>query len=548
MPFPRLDVPQFVLLTFDDSVTPYAADLYRPLSDVTDSRGCAAKTTWYVSVGSGPDSGVLSKCPLIRGLRRGLHEIASHTYNHVGDPSEAEILGAVDWLEGECGIPRAEIRGFRAPFLKFSQDTLDRLSDLGFLYDSSISDSGSGSDGGRESLWPYTLDHGVVQGCANTAGTCDPAATNPGLWEVPMWTLFSESGSPMQVMDWPGNAYENLSRNFAKKYQGGNRSPLGVYLHAAWLQTHGSELRSWMTDVLRDHDDVYFVTNAELIEYMRDPVSSSEYASRRECGGQTIGCLPPPISEGGCGHGTFDDDICACRCTPPFGGASCLAVGQPAHGPVPRPTAAPTRAPTTESPTTETLTTDVPSERPTRPLARAEPLPSPGPTAGGSTDGPAPAPTGPLSWMGNNPSSVRWTNRPTAAPSEEGDKDAEDDANVLVVDTDPPWTDKADQRDEGSDVGALSNEVEQRDEERADVDVGAPLNETIEERGRSKDEDDHDGVGVDVGVDAGVSGFGAKSATSTLPLSAAVSLSSLALRPTAAAIVSLLALLLLSIS
>lgn len=41
------------------------------------------------------------------------HEIASHTYNHVGYPSANEILSAREWLSNQTGIPTSKINGFR---------------------------------------------------------------------------------------------------------------------------------------------------------------------------------------------------------------------------------------------------------------------------------------------------------------------------------------------------------------------------------------------------------------------------------------------------
>mmetsp|Transcript_12016 Transcript_12016/g.25045 ORF Transcript_12016/g.25045 Transcript_12016/m.25045 type:complete len:529 (-) Transcript_12016:193-1779(-) len=327
-----LDIPQFILLTFDDAVGPYTMDLYQPLSSVQDSQGCGIKATWYVSISSSAGGQSLTQCELISGLRKGQHEIATHTYGHNGDPSTEDIIGALDWLESECGVPREEMRGFRTPYLKFSQSTFDRLHDMGFLYDSSIGEPGIGSNKGERHLWPYTMDNGIAQDCRAAAGSCDQNKNLPGMWEIPMWNMLDENDSPMIPMDWPGNAYEHLTHNFERRYNG-NRAPLGIYLHASWLYLNGENLKKWAEEVLAAYNDVFFVTNFEMIEWMRNPVSSTQYAITRECEGQVTDCIPPL---GGCGHGKFDATQCACACNPPFVRPNCLTVGDSTNSNTPQ--------------------------------------------------------------------------------------------------------------------------------------------------------------------------------------------------------------------
>ena len=48
-------------------------------------------------------------------------------------------MGAVDWLVG-CGVPRADVKGFRAPYLVHNPEQRQVLAANSFLYDSSISE------------------------------------------------------------------------------------------------------------------------------------------------------------------------------------------------------------------------------------------------------------------------------------------------------------------------------------------------------------------------------------------------------------------------
>eukprot|EP00566_Odontella_aurita_P014230 CAMPEP_0113554552 /NCGR_PEP_ID=MMETSP0015_2-20120614/16217_1 /TAXON_ID=2838 /ORGANISM="Odontella" /LENGTH=540 /DNA_ID=CAMNT_0000455715 /DNA_START=107 /DNA_END=1726 /DNA_ORIENTATION=- /assembly_acc=CAM_ASM_000160 len=322
---PLESTPQFIVLTFDDSITPLAIDLYSQLAKVRHQDGCPITATWYTSIAASNGGIELTKCELVKSLLRGGHEIATHTYGHTSNPTIEEIEGARRWLSEGCGVPREEIRGFRAPNLHYSQDTFLRLKELGFLYDSSVTDSGDmGSDGGRENFWPYTMDD-----CGPTAWSCDADRAVPTLLELPMWTMYEAGTENLALipMDYQGNTYEILDHNFYRRYdvtQGGNRAPMGIFLHAAWLRSHGDSLRQWAEDILAAHNDVYFVTNYQLIQWMSNPVPSLEYNREEFCSDLMPQCLPPPSSEGGCGFGSFDPEFCRCQCRPPYNGRNCL--------------------------------------------------------------------------------------------------------------------------------------------------------------------------------------------------------------------------------
>ncbi len=315
-------IPQFITLTLDDAVSPQAIDLYSQLAANRHKNGCGLRATFYVSMTDGAkgpmtsDANTLTKCNFIDVLRKGQHEIATHTFSHAGNPSLDEIRGGVDFLADVCGVPRAAMKGFRTPYLQHTQDTFNRLHSAGFLYDSSITElSGASSNYGRNHLWPYTMDDGIQQNCSASAGSCDSGVALPGLWEIPMWGLFTADNQNLPVMDWPGDTKAILTDNFNRHYQG-NRAPLGILLHAAWLQTHGAAFSEWIRDTLAAHDDVFFVTNQELIAWMEAPVPLSEY--QMTCAGQVPECFPPSILVGGCAHGSFDAATCTCVCDAPY--------------------------------------------------------------------------------------------------------------------------------------------------------------------------------------------------------------------------------------
>ena len=113
---------------------------------------------------------------------------------HQGKPSPAEINGNLIALNALAGIPLSSIKGFRAPYLDFSVDTLKHLADTGFTYDSSASASIAVTDEHTDAYWPYTLDNGMANNCLSVPGLCRGEPKLPGFWEVPMYAFFDNNG------------------------------------------------------------------------------------------------------------------------------------------------------------------------------------------------------------------------------------------------------------------------------------------------------------------------------------------------------------------
>lgn len=296
------DIPQFILLTVDSTVTSYEASLFRPLTTPRDRYGCGIRSTFYVSAKEETD------CDLVNALRTGQHEIAINTYNNVESPNEEDIRRAMDHLHEQCGVPKEEIQGFRAPGLKLSEETLNHLHDLGFEYDSSmVTMDHRGSNYGRSHIWPFTFDQGANR--YTTCG-CNLNLTDAGLWEVPVWTQFGADGLALRPMDYSGaDPIGDLNTNFERRYNG-NRAPLGVFLNSGYLQQHSLNLKQWIEDIQNNYDDVHFITTSELIEYMRNPVKKRRY--RQFCTDQQSECYTPiPLQ---CLFGDFNVETCECEC------------------------------------------------------------------------------------------------------------------------------------------------------------------------------------------------------------------------------------------
>eukprot|EP00887_Chlorella_sp_A99_P000938 scaffold5.g938.t1 len=303
------DTPQFIVLTNDDavSVTTYPVML-NITSRHTNRGGCPMPATWFVSITyTDPD--------LVRSLYMAGHEIATHTVDHVGQPNATEILGAKLWLNQTANVPLEKLRGFRTPFLAHNAQTRSELGPAGIVWDSSISEQfgpSSASPDAAHRVWPFTFDYGIPINCAIGSGTCSPDEVYPGLWEFEMWDVQDDAGQSIATMDPVGNFTELYMREFLRNYNGA-RTPLGIYLHAAWLLAHpehAHELNVFLDWALAQ-DNVWVV-----LEWMKNPVPTSAY--KLACPTPTDMWFPtgrycaPPA--GGCIQGRWSPSSCSCDC------------------------------------------------------------------------------------------------------------------------------------------------------------------------------------------------------------------------------------------
>ena len=113
---------------------------------------------------------------------------------HVGTPSAQEINGNIVALNALAGIPLSAIKGFRAPFLDFTADTLKLLYQAKFTYDSSASASIPVTEEYSDAFWPYTLDNGLANNCLSIPSVCRGEPKLPGFWEIPMYAFFDHRG------------------------------------------------------------------------------------------------------------------------------------------------------------------------------------------------------------------------------------------------------------------------------------------------------------------------------------------------------------------
>ncbi|KAI8068285.1 hypothetical protein BC940DRAFT_299610 [Gongronella butleri] len=301
------DTPQFVVVTFDDSVQDTLVATAKKMLNYTNPNGCSAKGTWYVSM-------QYTDFSLVQEWYADGNEVADHTFSHVGNPSGDEIAAAKSMLQTYGGIPANKIAGFRAPFLNYSQETFKLLGQQQFSYDSSASASGD-----DDMFWPYTLDYGLAN-LNDATGGSSAGVKVPGLWEFPMYSVANSAGIP-QLMDvyLAGSPQDVKSWSMATfdKHYNGNRQPFGIYVHPTHLTPNAAADPTAQLNGLLDllqtisqKQDVWFVTNWQLLQWMKNPVKASELGKQ-----EYMKCKKPVIASEICngldddGNGTPDDNL-----------------------------------------------------------------------------------------------------------------------------------------------------------------------------------------------------------------------------------------------
>jgi peptidoglycan/xylan/chitin deacetylase (PgdA/CDA1 family) len=141
-----------------------------------------------------------------KGNEIGVH---THTHPHGGAFSlsqwDTEIQTCIDWLTkpfdpsepyhtpndgAGIGIPRAEIYGFRTPFLEYNDATFQSVKGHQLWYDVSIQEGYQYDQDGTNFNWPFTLDNGSPgHDVLVKRGVKEPITTHAGLWEMPAYPV-----------------------------------------------------------------------------------------------------------------------------------------------------------------------------------------------------------------------------------------------------------------------------------------------------------------------------------------------------------------------
>ncbi|XP_044257338.1 uncharacterized protein LOC123006716 isoform X2 [Tribolium madens] len=276
---PVEEVPQIVLLTFDDAVNDLNKQYYIELfeSGRRNPNGCPIAATFYVSH-------EWTDYSQVQNLYADGHEMASHTVSHsFGEQFSQkkwtrEVAGQREILSAYGGVHLEDVRGMRAPFLSVGGNKMFKmLYDSNFTYDSSMPIYEN-----KPPSWPYTLDYKLFHDCM--IPPC-PTRSYPGVWEVPMVMWQDLNGGRCSMGDACSNppdaegVFKMLTKNFQRHYTT-NRAPFGLFYHAAWFtQPHHKEGFINFLDSILEMKDVWLVTNWQAIQWVRDPTPISRLNS-----------------------------------------------------------------------------------------------------------------------------------------------------------------------------------------------------------------------------------------------------------------------------
>ena len=278
------DIPQMVLITFDDAVNWENWDYYMQLFPKDGSRrnpnGCPISATLFVS------HNFTDYCMVQKLHARGM-EIADHSITHklprewwsvsTKEELQYEILNQRDNLADYGHIPYEDIRGWRSPFLQPNGDNqFDILYKNNFTYDATMTYPFP-RNLYSPVLWPFTMDFPWSIAC--NIDPC-PQNTYPDFWVVPVVTLMDyREHLPCSYVDFCTNkprnqdeTFEFLWKNFMRNYRT-NRAPLYINLHSVWFDENNYNLESMDQFIQRlvAMDDVYIVNVYDAIKWTKNP-------------------------------------------------------------------------------------------------------------------------------------------------------------------------------------------------------------------------------------------------------------------------------------
>ncbi|KAL4539404.1 hypothetical protein Ndes2437B_g02218 [Nannochloris sp. 'desiccata'] len=307
-PLPVEQMPQFIVYTHDDSTAELSTGLInQTITGYKNPNGCAIPVTYFTMQG-------FTDCAKVQAAWKTGSEIATHTWSHLAMPPgfkgglgsiDKEIASVKDWLINNCSIPAADVVGFRSPFLVHNPTYRQALLNDGFLYDSSINEHWPmpSSPTGASRLYPYTMDAGIPQDCSWISGNaCTATEAYAGLWEVPVWTLQTDTyPTPAYAMDpctgenGPCDTAQLLKSFFNTSYNG-NKAPVPIYIHSPWLSKNIQPIRNFIQWVTSNYPDAYFVTMHQLVQWMENPVPKNKM-------NDWLGCVPGGNAAGAVGAG-----------------------------------------------------------------------------------------------------------------------------------------------------------------------------------------------------------------------------------------------------
>lgn len=196
---PHANIPQLVMLTFDDAVTVQIFDEVMPFfSEMTNPDGCPVGLTFFVSH-------EYTDYEKVHELWAAGHELALHSISHSPyvdywrqiskENLTREFADQRTLMSYFADIDIEDLKGIRVPLFELSGDySFEIMKEIGLTYDSSWPTQSFINPG----AWPYTLDHVSPQDCP--IGNC-PKGTIPGVWVMPILNWEDIEGVKCAMVD-----------------------------------------------------------------------------------------------------------------------------------------------------------------------------------------------------------------------------------------------------------------------------------------------------------------------------------------------------------
>lgn len=188
------------------------------------------------------------------------HEVGNHSYSHPHgsktdwsqNPATYEVLMTQEeWYKdivdsdevyNEIEIPLQDVKGFRNPFLEYTDPAYEAMVKRGFTYDCSIEEGYQSDQDGSNFYWPYTLDNGSPGSdtVSDWIPTRNAIGSYPGLWELPVYALIIPPDELAEEYDFPPGLRKKI--NDAKPYIEGSNWKISGLDYNLWYTDSGSDM------------------------------------------------------------------------------------------------------------------------------------------------------------------------------------------------------------------------------------------------------------------------------------------------------------------
>ncbi|CAH0556780.1 unnamed protein product [Brassicogethes aeneus] len=271
--------PQLISLTFDEAIVENLYDLYWEkilTRDNPDDQQIGA--TFFI-----PHE--YTEYDLVSDLYNFGYEIGVHSITKTSD-QEYWRESDLDTLKQEFGgeryiiskfanIPEEDLIGVRTPQLQLNGNvSIQAYTDSNLQYDSSWPTLPN------KPLFPYTLDFLTTQDCG-VAEFC-PNEAFKGFWILPIVDLNNNGNGCNNLADCGQNGTVNeikawLNNQLIKVKE--TKVPLTLRIGSYWFEQAPNALEaftSWLDD-LKTQEDVFLVTQKQVLEWIKNPVELSQF-------------------------------------------------------------------------------------------------------------------------------------------------------------------------------------------------------------------------------------------------------------------------------